>query len=199
MLAAWAYPTVIDDVTVAEPADMWSYANDTGNPLFIQTFDSNGNQIYGDISQTSADDFNPVITGFTTPKNGTMVVVKTPYIFEFDDVDTWIISHNLGRLVAVQCFSDDEGQITGDLIQNANSAVMSFSGKKTGYAVVAVPNLVVEFTNQSDWTVEHGLNRFIAVQTFDTAGDQMFGNIEQDGNSVTVSFSSAKSGYLLIM
>ena len=192
-------PTIIDDVTIAEPADMWSYANDTGNPLFIQTYDSSGNQIYGDISQTSANDFNPVITGFTSPKSGRLVVVKTPYIFEFNDADTWIISHNLGRLVAVQCFSDTDGQITGDLIQNANSAVVSFSEKKTGYAVVAVPNLIVEFTNQTDWTVEHGLNRFVAVQTFDTAGDQMFGNIEQDGNSVTVSFSNPKSGYMLIM
>lgn len=192
-------PTIVDPVSITEPSDTWTYQNDTDNPLFIQTYDTNGNQIYGDISQYSYQNFDPVITGFTAPKAGTLLVVKSPYIYQFNDTNTWIITHNLGRFVAVQCYSDTEGQITGDFVQNSNTAVVSFASNKSGYAVLVIPNLTIEFDSESSWTVQHGLNRIVAVQTFDESGDQMFGNIEQDGNSVTVEFTSNKSGFMLII
>ena len=191
-------PTVVDDVTIIEPSETWTYANDTGNPLFIQTFDENGNQIYGDISQYSYNDFNPVITRFTTPQNGHLIVIKSPYVYEFTDSDTWIISHNLGMLVGVQCFDDTDGQITGNVVQNTNSCVITFAERKTGYAVVVVPTLAIEFTNESEWTVEHNLNRYVAIQTYDMSGDQLFTNLEQNGNTASATFTSPKSGYVLI-
>ena len=192
-------PITVDVVDILEPSEEWSYSNDTSRPLFIQTYDIDGGQIYGDITQPSVSDFNPAITGFSTPKNGKLVVVKTPYIYEFVDESTWIITHNLGQMVAVQCYTDDVGQITGDFIQSADTCVISFSSPKSGYAVVVVPTLAIEFTDQTDWVVNTGLGRYVAVQTFDETGDQMFGSISQDGTTVTVSFSTPKSGYMLII
>lgn len=190
----------VEVIDITEPSEEWTYPNDSGRPVFVQTFDGTGDQIFGAISEPSTTGFDPVVTGFASPQSGYMLIAKSEYTYEFENQTTWIIPHQQGSLMAVQCYNDEQGQIYGDIQQDdGNVVVITWNEPNTGYAVLVKPKMVVEFVEQSEWTVEHNLGQYVAVQTFDEQGDQMQGNIQQDGNTVTVTFGSAKSGYMLIV
>lgn len=192
-------PVVVDDVVITEQALEWEYANDTAQPVLVQTYDTTGNQIYGNVTQISSQGFDPVTVTFENAQAGTMCVVKSSYVYEFTGQKTWVIQHNLSRFVAIQCYNDTEGQITGNTIQSANTIAVTFDSAKSGFAVISVPTQVLTFSNTSSWVINHNLGRIAFIQTFTESGDQMFGDIIQDGNTATVTFDSPKSGFLILI
>lgn len=191
-------PIQIEEIDVTEEARQWTFDNTSGSAVFIQTFDDDGNEVIGDIVQDGRDSFTPVQITFGSERTGKIVVVKTPCTYYFENQSTWIVSHNQATYMAVQCYNDDTGQMMADVRQDGNVVVISWASQKTGYAVLAPPTYNVECSGDV-WTVAHNLNRMVAVQTYDSEGDQIYGDVVQDGNSVTVTFGSSKTGFMLIV
>lgn len=145
-------------------------------------------------------------------------------VYEFTDSAVWSVTHNTGTMVMVQVYDDTGDQMYADICQDDATVTVTFGEVKSGTMVlVAVPDSesavsgasdgtevvledgvhVVDFTDaEGSWTIVHNKGRFVFVQVYDDAGDQMYADIVQDAedmNSVTVNFTSPTTGTLIIL
>ena len=60
-------------------------------------------------------------------------------VYSFSNSDTWVVQHNLGRIVMIQAFDSNGTELTGNIRQDVytlNSAIVEFNEPKTGFVVV---------------------------------------------------------------
>jgi hypothetical protein len=186
-------------VDISEPTDEWRWNdNETGHVVFVQTYDESGDQIQGAIAQPSTTDFNPVVTDFGTSVSGSMFIAYSDLYQLFENKTSWMITHNLGTYVAIQMYNDQQGQIFGEVIQDGNSVIVTFPEPTTGYMTIIPPTIVAEQSGTT-WAVEHGLDRIVGVQTYDSNNNQIQGNIQQTNGRVEVTFATSQTGTILII
>ena len=190
---------------VLTPDDPWSIPNDTQQPIYVQTFDANGDEIaYTSISQPSATDFTPVEVTFGQNENGTAIIAETDLIETFINRSVWgPIEHGKNTLMAVQCYNLTGTLIHGSVSQGLNSVTVSWPTAQSGYAVLVPATDVVQMQSDTEWVLTHNLNRFVIVKVFDMYYSEIdsadITSISQDGNSVTITFATAHAGYLMIV
>jgi len=180
--------TTVEVIAITEPSSVWRYSNSTGRPVFIQAFeyvDELGmyDQIQGDIEQTSQDNFTDVADVFTEDHTGSMVVVKSEMVYAFENQSTWVIEHNMGEFMAVQCFNDQDGQIQGDIDQTGNVVTVVWGEPTSGYCVLMEPSQVetIAAGTEPPKTITHDLERFVAVQVYSATWGQEIMDVHQNG------------------
>ena len=60
-------------------------------------------------------------------------------IYSFENMDTWVVEHNLGKVVMVQAFSTDGTELTGNIKQDMsglNSVTIEFDEPLSGFVIV---------------------------------------------------------------
>lgn len=185
-------------VEVTTPSTEWMYDNTSGLPIYVQTYDSSGNEITANVKQISTDGFTPVYMQYNDAKAGTMLVSASAQYYQFENTATWVIPHSLGKYVLAQAFTDAQGNIMGDVSQDGNSVVFMFSQPLSGFIALVIPDHdAIFFENQNVWTFTHNKGRLIQVQTYDETGDHISGDIQCNEVFVTVTFSEPKTGYLV--
>lgn len=182
----------------AEPAEEWFIPNDAEMGAFVQMYDMDGDNLMGDITEPTSD-FNPIVIEYSGQRTGWAIVAYTDLVQSYNDEEVWMFRHNTDSLMAVQAFDENDGEMFADIQQDGNTVVVSFSKGKTGTLILRKPTMVVEFTDSDEWVFEHGLGRFVAVQMYTEGYDQLFGDVSQDGERVTVQFSRPRTGYLLVI
>lgn len=188
----------VEIVDVVTPATVWTYDNTSGTPVFVQTYDSTGNDITADVSQISTDGFTPVTMEYSDAQSGSMVVCKTSEFLEFDNKSTWIIPHATGKFVLVQQFTDAYGNVLGDVSQDGNNVAITFNQPLSGFVAMVIPDTdAIYYDNQSVWEFQHMKGRLVMVQTYDSTGNQIFGDVQCTDETVTVTFNVPQSGYLV--
>lgn len=179
--------TSVENITVSEPSQVWSYTNTTGRPVFVQAFQYDSmtgryDEIRGNVDQSSSTDFNPVTDTFDAPRSGEMIIVKSDLVYRFDNSTSWIINHNLAEYVGVQCYTDQYGMVAGNVDQDGSTVVISWNEPMSGYAVLMEPKLVETIVpGTTSLTIQHDLNRFVAVQCYNGGWGQVMLDVQQNG------------------
>lgn len=133
-------------------------------------------------------------------------------VFDFsaDASDSWVINHNLGKLVTVQTMdlfgNRIEGTVNWDL-DTLDTVTVTFTEPMQGRAVIGYgkgdqSQMTRTFTDSDTWIIDHGLGRFVIVQTMDSRGQRVEGTVQWDLdtlNTVTVTFTAPVSGTALIL
>lgn len=203
------YPAVID---IMEPSMEWSVLNDTACPLYVQVYDPDGNDIIGDVVQSSVAGYSPVTVGFNDgPHSGTLFLASTDedHVFEMNGTSMTLSSGSAWYLV--QCFKDEEGLSILDVSQSGGQVVLTSSVRWVGTVGLYLATKTVTFTEGDLADVNgdaslfklsrtHNLGRIVGAQVFTTAGELAGVDVScPDGNTVEVFFTSRVSGTLLIL
>ena len=184
--------TSIEVISVSEPSQVWSYTNTTGKPVFVQAFQFDSqtgmyDEIRGNVDQSSTTDFNPVTDTFDEARSGEMVIVKSDLVYRFDNSTSWIINHNLAEYLGVQCYTDQYGMIAGNVDQDGSTVVITWNEPMSGYAVLMEPKVVETILpGTTSLTIEHDLNRFVAVQCYNDSWGQMMMDVQQNGTDTAI-------------
>jgi len=97
-----------------------------------------------------------------------------------------------------------EGTLTGSLSLTGSITATNFIGdgsQLTNITIGQTATVQKSFTNQSTWVVDHNLNTINAiVQVYDNDNYQIIPQTLRitDNNTVTVTFESARSGYVVV-
>lgn len=97
-----------------------------------------------------------------------------------------------------------EGTLTGSLNISGSITATSFVGdgsQLTNITIGQTATVQKSFTNQSTWIVDHNLNTVNAiVQVYDNDNYQIIPQTLRitDNNNVTITFESARSGYVVV-
>lgn len=97
-----------------------------------------------------------------------------------------------------------EGTLTGSLNISGSITATSFVGdgsQLTNITIGQTATVQKSFTNQSTWVVDHNLNTVNAiVQVYDNDNYQIIPQTLRitDNNNVTITFESARSGYVVV-
>ena len=97
-----------------------------------------------------------------------------------------------------------EGTLTGSLNISGSITATSFVGdgsQLTNISIGQTATVQKSFTNQSTWVVNHNLNTVNAiVQVYDNDNYQIIPQTLRitDNNNVTITFESARSGYVVV-
>jgi hypothetical protein len=97
-----------------------------------------------------------------------------------------------------------EGTLTGSLNISGSITATSFVGdgsQLTNISIGQTATVQKSFTNQSTWVVDHNLNTVNAiVQVYDNDNYQIIPQTLRitDNNNVTITFESARSGYVVV-
>lgn len=197
----------IDVKEIVEPSSVWTYINPTEAPLYVQLYDGSGNEIKGDVTQTSTDSFDPVVASLQTASDGYMVVAAADYVEQFTDhrmvsVDLALTEGlDANSKYMVQVYMDSTGQAMGDVNQQGGYITVDFgSNPASGYLVLRKPTMVAEFKNQKKVVVTHNLGRKVGAQVFiDGTGQAMIDIQCSDDNTATLEVNQEISGYILIL
>ena len=129
--------------------------------------------------------------------------------FSSEASDAWVINHGLGKLVTVQTMTTDGVQVFGTVewdLDSLDSVTVRFSEPVQGTAIIGYANgsmdsHVYGFSDSDTWVVNHGLGKYVVVQTMTNDGVQVFGTASwsEDMNTVTISFSEPISGTAIIL
>lgn len=133
-------------------------------------------------------------------------------VFDFsaEASDSWVVNHNLGKLVTVQTMdlfgNRIEGSVSWDL-DSLNTVTVNFTEPMQGrviigYAKGSQSESTYPFEASSIWTINHNLGRYAIVQTMDSNGNRVEGSVQWDTdtlNTVTVTFTSPVAGTALIL
>lgn len=170
-----------------EPTAQWIYPNTSGNPVFVQTFDSEGNLIKGDAIQNSDSGFDPVSISFGEPLAGTMIVAKGDLVLPFtsedlvfnEAMDEW--QYSIPRTdetrtpYAVQVFLDGTGEAMANIEQSLDLITIGFETQElSGFIILKKATEYKVFTDETEWTLEHSRGRLVGVQVYFEDGGQAF-------------------------
>lgn len=113
--AVTEFPQVVEFVT---PDTLWEISQDSGTPLYIKAYNSEGVEIEGDAIQNSISDYSPVTVEFTEQQTGKLFVQAASKVVEYEPVFNGTRYRMEIEVDAtdylVQCFADGEGQIRPD-------------------------------------------------------------------------------------
>ncbi len=198
----------IDVKTYDVASAIWSHENPTKMPLFVQLFDDTGNNLKGDITQESSEDYNPVVVSLNEASVGSMLVAGANTMLSFDSASDWNIDLAEAGLDAsawylVQIYLDGSGQAMGDISQTGNGTIsIGFTSPMSGRVILRKATQVYEFTDKTMLQVKHDLDRCVGAQVYLTdTGQAMIDIVCTDANNVdlTVSNSTPVSGVALIL
>lgn len=215
--AATEYPLLVN---VNEAAIRWSCDNDTNLPLYVKAYDEDGNDLMGDIVQSSLSGFDPVTITFTEAHSGKMIVASTDesHVYLQQDLagtPVTLLEDEGNDRYLVQCFKDGEGQSRLDIIQYNGKVTVSATDAShwTGYVALYKASAVKAFT-ASDLkeetatdgskvyvlTYQHNKNRMVCAQVYAGADGLALADIHcPTDNSVKVYLNAKISGELLIL
>lgn len=144
------------------------------------------------------------------PVGGGSSTETLEFDFTSEPSDSWTIDHNLGKLVTVQTMdlfgNRIEGTVRWDL-DTLNTVTVNFTEPVQGRAVIGYAKgsqtgLSRTFSDSAVWTIDHGLGRYVIVQTMDADGNRVEGSVRWDTDTldtVTVTFTAPVSGTALIL
>ena len=187
---------------------MWTYINETGKPMYVQLFDSNGNEIRGDVTQESTEMFSPVVASLTAPSTGTMLVKPADIFVPFTQetnvvIDVTDYDYSTEDMFLVQVYIDGTGQSMPDIIQDAGTGIVSVDmgdEAKTGTIVLVKAIRMPRIEGEMEKTYTHDLSRIVGVQLYlDGTGQAMADVVCVDLNTVEVTSNIALTGTLLVL
>lgn len=194
------------EITAAQ--SVWTAVNPSENPVYCQLFDSEGNEIRGDVLQDSSEMFSPVIASLDSEYTGYMLIAEASHVISFTNqtqvaVDTIQEDFALDDRFLVQVYLDGTGRAMPDIIQDAGTGVVSVDlGDEpiSGYLVLRKATIVQEFTSATEIVCNHNLDRVVGVQVYlEGTGQAMADIVCTDMNTVTVSSNNPISGYLVVL
>ncbi len=215
--SATEYPRVIN---VNEAAVRWSADNDTNLPLYAKAYDDEGNDLMGDIVQSSLSGFDPVTVTFSEAHKGSLIVASTDesHVHLLQDLagtPATLVENEGSDRYLVQCFKDGEGQSRLDIIQHNGRITVSATDAShwTGYVALYKASTVKAFSASdlkketgSDgsevytFTYQHNKNRVVCAQIYAGADGLALADIHcPTANSVKFYLNARMDGELLIL
>lgn len=196
----------VDTKTYDTATTVWTYSNTSGDAVFVQLFDSDGNEIRGDIVEESADDYTPVVATLDQAYAGTMVIGEATKTFRFSNLTEYAIDLTQEGLSTddrylVQVYTDGTGMMMPDIIQDPGAGVISIDLGDTpvsGTIVLKKATQVFEFTDATEVVCTHNLGRFVGAQVYLNGTGQAMADVVCSLNDVTVSANIAMTGYVAI-
>ncbi len=200
-------------VRVSEPSMEWSFANDSGLPLYAKAYDDEGNDITGDIIQNSVMAFSPITVGFADGvHSGTLLLQSTTAenIHEMNGTHLEIPIDS-GKRYLVQCYRDGEGQSILDVVQKNGKITVDCSVRWKGTVCLYEASMVKSFTASELTTVsdgestlyklhyQHNKGRVVGAQVFGIEGLMMADIHCPTNNTIEVYFNQPVDGELLII
>lgn len=146
---------------------------------------------------------NLIDVGGTTPGGTNVEIVSIT-----EASDTWTYINATNKPVFVQAYEYVEStglydEIRGNIDQPSSTGFTPvtdvFDNEHSGEMTIVKSDLVYTFENQSTWIVNHNLSEMLGVQCYTDEYGMIQGNIDQDGNTVTVAWNQPMSGYLILM
>lgn len=203
------YPAVI---AVNQPSAEWSFQNDTGLPLYAKAYDTEGNDINGDIIQNSVSAYSPLTVGFASGAHaGSLLLAKTSSENVHEMNGTSLTIDAKGKDYLVQCFKDGEGQSRLDIIQKDGKVKIGAAIKWKGVVCLYEATGSKSFT-ESDLkeetvdgetvytlTYQHNKGRVVGAQVYGDEGLAIVDTHCPTPNTVKVYFGVKMSGKLLII
>ena len=195
----------IDVKEITTSQAIWTHANPTGQAVYCQLFDTEGNDIRADMVQNSSDGFDPVVASLSEPNTGFMLVASATLMYPFENekdivIDMTNYGNSAGDWFLVQVYMDGSGE--GNMnIEQANGVVtVNLNTAQTGYVVLRKATVVQEFTNVKELTVTHGLGRYVGTQVY--VEETGLGNVNvdlPDLNTAHWETNVAITGHILIL
>lgn len=198
----------VDEKSFSTATSVWTYVNNTGEPVYCQLFDSDGNEIRGDMIQNSEDDFSTVSAALIGEHAGTMLVAGASIVLPFNDltsvaVDVVQEGYLASDRFLVQVYVDGTGRSMADIIQDSGAGVISIDlgdEPMSGYVVARKATMVQAFEDATEIVIQHDLGRVVGVQVFlDGTGQTMTDIVCMDENTVVVSSNNPITGYITIL
>ena len=196
------------DVKTISGTTTWVHENNTGDPVFCQLYDVNGNEIEGEIIQNSTDGFDPVIaTTNSENDSGYMFVAKADIKEYFENttshsIDVTSYGYTANDKFLVMVFIDGMGQSIIQAEQIGSIVTIEFgeNSPSTGYVILRKATRMFEFTDLAGEPViaEHNLNRIVGAQLF-VDGDLRKTDIDCIDLNTCKAEPVTGSGYLLII
>ncbi len=215
--AATEYPRIVN---INEPAVRWTVENDTNLPLYIKAYDENGNDLMGDIVQSSLSAFDPVTISFTEAHSGKVVAASTDesHVYLQQDLagtPVTLVENEGSDRYLVQCFKDGEGQSRLDIIQHDGKITVCATDVShwTGYVALYKASAVKAFTASElkeetagdgtkvyTLTYQHNKNRMVCAQVYAGEDGLALADIHcPTDNTVKIYLNARISGELLVL
>ena len=171
----------IDVKEITTPQAIWTHANPTGQAVYCQLFDTEGNEIGAEMVQNSADGFDPVVATLGQSSAGYMLVAKATLMYPFekdpdlaDDSERSIVVNmtdygcTSDDRFLVQVFMDGAGQNNADIEQANGTITANFGNNISGYLIIRKATLWQPFTGLTGEavTISHGLGRIVGAQVY---------------------------------
>lgn len=132
-------------------------------------------------------------------KTGVIVIAKDVKMYSFFHEKEWRIPHGLGTKVLVQTYTEDNGQIFGDVTQTEDEVTITFGNTPmSGCAVIVKPKLVQKFYNSRVWDLTYNDAGEACVYVDVDGSGEIKGVVTSKPGHVTVEFSHPVSGDLLL-
>lgn len=195
----------IDVKTITSPQQIWTHANPTGQAVYCQLFDTEGNDIRADMVQNSSDGFDPVVASLSEPNTGFMLVASATLMYPFEnEKDIVIDMTNYGESAEdwflVQVYMDGSGEGNMNIEQTNGVVTVNLNTAQTGYVVLRKATVVQEFTDARELTVTHNLGRYVGTQVY--VEETGLGNVNvdlPDLNTAHWETNVAITGHILIL
>ena len=111
----------------------WIFNHNLSEYVAVQCYKDGTGMAMGNISQ----DGNTVVVDWPQPESGYLVLVEPSMVVDLNNEGMKIIPHSLGRIVGVQLFTDEYGQVMADVHQNGTSmAMVELNAPLTGKIVI---------------------------------------------------------------
>lgn len=111
----------------------WIFNHDLSEYVAVQCYKDGYGLAMGDINQ----DGNTVVVNWSKPESGFMILVEPSMVVDVNNERSKVIQHNLGRIVGLQMYTDEYGQVAADFHQNGSStAMMEVNAPLTGKIIV---------------------------------------------------------------
>lgn len=200
-------------IRVTEPSMEWSFVNDSGIPLYAKAYDTEGNDIPGDIIQNSVTAFSPITIGFSDSEHAGVLFLQSTtsdLVKEMDGTHLEIPTET-GKRYLVQCYRDGEGQSILDITQADGKVTIDCSVRWKGIICLYEATSTYSFT-ESDLTEmevdgqtlykfrkQHNKGRVVGAQVYGNEGLMMVDIHCPTDNTIEVYFNQPVSGELLII
>lgn len=193
-----------------EASETWTYTNDSGKPVYVQTYDETGNEIRADVTESSEDEYASVVANFIGEYTGSMVSSKASIAIPFADTSgevtidvTEYDGFAAGDWFLVQVYIDRSGALMPDIVQNAGTGIVTVDlgdNPISGTIALFKATQVHPIDNETEKIIEHGLGRIVGVQVYlDESGQTMPDVVCTDENTVVISANPAITGHALIL
>lgn len=197
-----SYPAVIEFAT---PDREWQVYNDTGKPLYVKAYNTEGKEVEGDAIQDSATGYSPLTIDFAEAVSGKLFLAEADVVKEYNgtSLDIPIAS---GDRYLVQCFSDGSGQFRPDIIQtDGNIHIASdihWTGTVALYKATASKSWKAADLKQENGrykiSYQHNKGRMVGAQIYTSEG-MVLGEMHCTDNVITIYADLAFDGELYII